>query len=110
MDTISSQVFQDQGVTQVTKVLNETPGIISAANPENGNGASAGALQSIQIRGALPYETEQLIDGHPTPLSLGGTYNPIYLNPALMDNVSWSKVPARCPKRSTTQSAARSTT
>jgi outer membrane receptor protein involved in Fe transport len=96
--TISSQVFQDQGVTQVTKVLNETPGIISAASPENGNGASAGALQSIQIRGALPYETEQLIDGHPTPLSLGGTYNPIYLNPALMDNVELVKGPGSMPE------------
>jgi outer membrane receptor protein involved in Fe transport len=98
VDTISSQVFQDQGVTQVTKVLNETPGIISAASPENGNGASAGALQSIQIRGALPYETEQLIDGHPTPLSLGGTYNPIYLNPALMDNVELVKGPGSMPE------------
>jgi outer membrane receptor protein involved in Fe transport len=96
--TISSQVFQDQGVTQVTKILNETPGIISAASPENGNGASAGALQSIQIRGALPYETEQLIDGHPTPLSLGGTYNPIYLNPALMDNVELVKGPGSMPE------------
>ncbi|MGB6986365.1 MAG: TonB-dependent receptor [Candidatus Aquilonibacter sp.] len=98
VSTISSQVFQDQGVTQVTKVLNETPGIISAANPESGNGASAGALQSIQIRGALPYETEQLIDGHPTPLSLGGTYNPIYLNPALMDNVELVKGPGSMPE------------
>ena len=98
VNTISSQVFQDQGQTQVTKVLNETPGIISAASPENGNGASAGALQSIQIRGALPYETEQLIDGHPTPLSLGGTYNPIYLNPALMDNVELVKGPGSMPE------------
>ena len=98
VSTISSQVFQDQGVTQVTKILNETPGIISAANPENGNGASAGSLQSIQIRGALPYETEQLIDGHPTPLSLGGTYNPIYLNPALMDDVEIVKGPGSMPE------------
>ncbi|HTV92235.1 MAG TPA: TonB-dependent receptor [Verrucomicrobiae bacterium] len=96
--TISSQVFQDQGVTQVTKILNETPGIISAASPENGNGASAGALQSIQVRGALPYETEQLIDGHPTALSLGGTYNPIYLNPALLQNVEIVKGPGSMPE------------
>jgi outer membrane receptor protein involved in Fe transport len=98
VSTISSQVFQDQGVTQVTKILNETPGIISAPAPESGNGASAGSLQSIQIRGALPYETEQLIDGHPTPLSLGGTYNPIYLNPALMDNVEIVKGPGSMPE------------
>ncbi|HTU69128.1 MAG TPA: TonB-dependent receptor [Candidatus Baltobacteraceae bacterium] len=96
--SISNQVFQDQGVTQVTKILNETPGIISAASPENGNGASAGALQSIQIRGALPYETEQLIDGHPTALSLGGTYNPIYLNPLLLDSIEIVKGPGAMPE------------
>jgi outer membrane receptor protein involved in Fe transport len=98
VNVINSQVFQDQGQTQVTKILNETPGIISAAAPESGNGASAGALQSIQIRGALPYETEQLIDGHPTALSLGGTYNPIYLNPALMDSVDIVKGPGSMPE------------
>lgn len=97
VSTISSQTFADQGVEQVTKILNETPGIISAPVPESGNGASAGSPQSIQIRGALPYETEQLIDGHPTPLSLGGTFNPIGLNPFLLDSVEVVKGPGSMP-------------
>jgi outer membrane receptor protein involved in Fe transport len=97
ISTISNQVFVDQAQTQVTKILNETPGIISAASPENGNGASQGSFQSIQIRGALPYETEQLIDGHPTPLSLGGTFDPIYLNPALLQDVELVKGPGSMP-------------
>ncbi len=96
--TISNQVFVDQGVTQVTKILNETPGIISGASPENGNGASQGSFQNIQVRGALPYETEQLIDGHPTPLSLGGTYDPIYLNPALLQDIEIVKGPGSMPE------------
>jgi hypothetical protein len=97
ISSISNQVFADQGVTQVTKVLNETPGIISAITPESGNGASQGSFQSIQIRGALPYETEQLIDGHPTPLSLSGTFDPIYLNPALLQDVEVVKGPGSMP-------------
>ncbi len=98
VSTISDQVFQEQGVTQVTKILNETPGIISGASPENGNGAHEGSFQNIQIRGALPYETEQLIDGHPTTLSLGGTYDPIYLNPALLQRVEVVKGPGSMPE------------
>ncbi|HLI96109.1 MAG TPA: TonB-dependent receptor [Candidatus Baltobacteraceae bacterium] len=98
VSSISDQVFAQQGQTQVTKILNETPGIISGASPENGNGASEGSFQNIQIRGALPYETEQLIDGHPTTLSLGGTYNPIYLNPALLQRVEVVKGPGSMPE------------
>lgn len=97
VNTISNQTFITQGQTQVTKILNETPGIISGASPENGNGASQGSFQNIQIRGALPYETEQLIDGHPTALSLGGTFDPIYLNPLLLQSVEVVKGPGSMP-------------
>lgn len=93
VNTIDSQTFQDQGQQQVTKVLNETPGVMAQGLPENGNGASQGSPQLVQIRGALPYETESLIDGHPTPISLTGTFNPIYLNPALLEDVEIVKGP-----------------
>ena len=67
IDTISSTVFDNQGAEQVAKVLNETPGIFTTPySPGNGNpsnGASPGSEQTPQIRGALPYETESLIDG-----------------------------------------------
>jgi outer membrane receptor protein involved in Fe transport len=102
ISTISNQVFADQGLTQVTDALNETPGIISypvsaASGGSGNNGASKGAEQTIQIRGALPYETEQLIDGHPTSLDLAGSFNPIYLSPALLQDVELVKGPGSMP-------------
>jgi hypothetical protein len=93
ISTISHQTFADQGLLQVTKALNETPGIIAWGSPESNNGADQGSPQVVQIRGALPYETESLIDGHPAPISLTGTFNPIYLNPALLQSVEVVKGP-----------------
>jgi len=93
VNTINGQVFANQGQLQVTKVLNETPGVIAQGAPGNNNGASQGSPQTVQIRGTLPYETESLIDGHPTPISLTGTFNPIYLNPALLEDVEVVKGP-----------------
>jgi hypothetical protein len=93
IDVISNETFADQGQLQVTKVLNETPGIIAWGSPENNNGADQGSPQEVQIRGALPYETESLVDGHLTPISLTGSFNPIYLNPALLQDVEVVKGP-----------------
>ena len=93
VNIIDSAIFQQQGQLQVTHVLNQTPGVIAQGLPQNGNGASQGSPQQVQIRGALPYETESLIDGHPTPISLSGSFNPIYLNPALLQSVEIVKGP-----------------
>src|SRR5580658_4236397 len=53
IDTISAQVFEDQGSQQVTQVLNQTPGIfLTPYNPNNGNpnnNASPGSIQTPQI-------------------------------------------------------------
>ncbi len=88
---ISNQTFADQGQVQVTKVLNETPGIITG--PIGYSGTSQGSPQITQIRGSLPYETESLIDGHPVSVGADGWYSPIYLNPALLQNVEIVKGP-----------------
>jgi hypothetical protein len=97
INTITSQQFLDQGQVQVSKILNETPGIISWGSPTEDNGADAGSPQQIQIRGALPYETETLIDGHATPLSVAGSFNPNFLNPALLQDVEVVKGPGSMP-------------
>jgi outer membrane receptor protein involved in Fe transport len=99
INTISSQEFQDQGQIQVTKILNETPGIIAMYSPTGlaANGADQFSPETIQIRGALPYETETLIDGHATPLELSGSFNPILLNPALLQEVQVVKGPGSMP-------------
>ncbi|MGD0969208.1 MAG: TonB-dependent receptor [Candidatus Aquilonibacter sp.] len=101
ISAISSATFEDQGSQQVTQVLNETPGIFTTPySPGNGNpsnGASPGSLQTPQIRGALPYETESLIDGHPVSVGSAGTYSPNLINPFLLDNVEIVKGPGSMP-------------
>ena len=101
INTISSSVFADQGAQQVTDVLNQTPGIFTTPyNPNNGNpsnGGSPGSAQTPQIRGALPYETESLIDGHPVSVGAAGTFSPNLINPFLLDNVEIVKGPGSMP-------------
>lgn len=102
INSISGQVFVNQGQVQVTKVLNETPGIITSpyistnGNPSNGD--SPASSQTPQIRGALPYETESLIDGHPVSVGSAGSYSPNLLNPWLLQDVELVKGPGSMPE------------
>jgi hypothetical protein len=102
VNTITSQEFLDQGSQQVTQVLNETPGIFTTPYyPGNGNpsnGASPASPQTPQIRGALPYETESLIDGHPVSVGAAGNYSPTILNPFLLQDVELVKGPGSMPE------------
>jgi hypothetical protein len=91
---ISSQIFADQGALQVVDVLNQTPGVVS--NPQGG-AASRGSAQDTQIRGALPYETESLIDGHPVSVGSDGSFSPTFLNPAMLQNIEIVKGPGSMP-------------
>ncbi len=95
--TVPSAAFVDQGQLQVMHVLNEVPGIIVYQSPGSNNGADQFSPEAIQIRGALPYETETLIDGHATPLSLGGTFDPSLLSPAVLQSVEVVKGPGSMP-------------
>lgn len=101
IDTISGATFEDQGSEQVTKVLNETPGLLtspySSINGNPSNGASPGSAQTPQIRGALPYETESLIDGHPVSVGSEGTFSPNLINPFLLQDVEVVKGPGSMP-------------
>ena len=95
VQVISQQTFANQNDTQVSQVLNETPGIIT--NLAGNNGTSEGSEQVTQIRGALPYETESLIDGHPVSVGADGTFSPTLLNPALLQDVEVVKGPGASP-------------
>ncbi len=94
---VPSTSFVDQGQLQVMHVLNEIPGIIVYQANGTNNGADQFAPQTIQIRGALPYETESLIDGHATPLSLTGTFDPSLISPYMLQNVEVVKGPGSMP-------------
>ncbi len=101
INTISGSTFENQGSEQVTTVLNQTPGIFTTPySPGNGNpsnGASPASLQTPQIRGALPYETESLIDGHPVSVGSAGTYSPNLINPFLLQSAELVKGPGSMP-------------
>jgi hypothetical protein len=101
IDTINGLTFQNQGSEQVARVLNQTPGIFTTPySPGNGNpsnGASPASAQTPQIRGALPYETESLIDGHPVSVGSAGTYSPNLINPFLLSSVELVKGPGSMP-------------
>lgn len=85
----------DQGQAQLANLLNEIPGILTTH--VFGNGASEGAAQVPMIRGALGYETESLVDGHPVSIGATGTYNPMLISPALLQDVEVVKGPGAFP-------------
>jgi hypothetical protein len=96
VDVISSQTFIDQGQMQVMNVLNETPGVITTTCgfcQANSNNAVMGVQSAVQIRGALPYETETLLDGHPVNVGSSGYYTPNFINPYFLQDVEVIKGP-----------------
>ncbi len=99
---VSGQTFATQGQLSVTRALNQTPGIV--VSPINGFGfdnltnASNPAASGVpQIRGALPYETESLIDGSPISIGRFGTFNPVFINPYILQDVEVVKGPGASP-------------
>ncbi|HEY1727381.1 MAG TPA: TonB-dependent receptor [Candidatus Baltobacteraceae bacterium] len=99
LQIIPVQDFVDQGSTQVTKLLEEAPGVTLTSNAAGGgsNNASLGAPEYPQLRGALYYETESLIDGHPVSVGALGTFNPLLVLPALLQNVEIAEGPGSMP-------------
>ncbi|HEY8298289.1 MAG TPA: TonB-dependent receptor [Candidatus Baltobacteraceae bacterium] len=93
VNVISAQTIQEQGATQVMKVLDETPGIVASLPQTGGNAAAPGAITFPNIRGALSYETATLIDGHPVSVGTFGDYVTTFLNPFMLQNVEVVKGP-----------------
>jgi hypothetical protein len=97
LNVISAQTFFDQGAVQVTGVLEQTPGVTMTTSAGAGNHASLAAPEVPQLRGALSYETESLIDGHPVSVGGNGSFSPLLVMPALLQNVEVAKGPGAMP-------------
>ena len=100
--TMSGSTFIDQGQTSVTQALNQIPGytgtLDSAGIVLGGYNNASGSLGQVpQLRGALPYETATLIDGHPVSLGTIGFYNPRFLSPYILQDVEVAKGPGAMP-------------
>jgi outer membrane receptor protein involved in Fe transport len=99
IDVISNATLQQQDVHQVNQILNEIPGVVStfSANSTNISGGIISTTMTPQIRGALPYETESLIDGHPVSVGYSGSFTPLFINPNQLQSVEVVKGPGAQP-------------
>lgn len=93
VNVVNSQTFTDQAQPQVTRVLNQIPGVQISLPSSSGNGAVPGAITFPNIRGALSYETASLIDGHPLSVGEYGDYVTTFLNSFLLGGVEVVKGP-----------------
>lgn len=92
---VSSQTFADQGQNQVVNVLDQIPGVEINRVSSNAPGSNT----SISIRGAEPYESQILIDGHPVVGSANGAhgFNATFVNSLLLGDVEVNKGPGSLP-------------
>ncbi len=89
---LGSQAFIQQGAVNIEQLLNEVPGVV-AARPQ-ANSAAAGSTVSPNLRGALDYEKETLVDGHPLINGSHGDYPVMYLDSLLFDDIEIAKGPS----------------
>lgn len=89
----TQQVFKDEGQLQMRQVLDQTPGIISGLPGTSANTAAPGAITFPDIRGALSFETADLIDGHPLAVQDFGDYVTTFLSPYMFQSVETIKGP-----------------
>jgi outer membrane receptor protein involved in Fe transport len=87
--TISSQTFEDRGQFQVQDLLEELPGVELARFDSSAPGANV----TPAVRGASPYETQTLIDGHPVSGGQYGDFLIQFLNPLALGSVEVDKGP-----------------
>jgi hypothetical protein len=87
--TLTSENYTDRGQTQVTDMLEEQPGV-EVTRVDSG---ALGSNQNVAIRGANPYETQVLIDGHPVNGGRFGSYLVQFLNPLILSDIEIDKGP-----------------
>ncbi len=88
--TLTSQDYIDRGEFQVPDMLEELPGVeLTRAS----SGGAPGANTDVAVRGASPYETQTLIDGHPITAGSEGTFLIQFLNPLVLGTIEVDKGP-----------------
>jgi hypothetical protein len=88
-DTVTSQTYLDRAQTQVQDLLEEQPGVELARFDSSAPGANVVPA----VRGASPYETQVLIDGHPVSGGVDGDFLVQFLNPSVLGSVEVDKGP-----------------
>ncbi|MEO9262895.1 MAG: TonB-dependent receptor [Candidatus Baltobacteraceae bacterium] len=93
VNVITSQVFVNQSQPQVTRVLNQIPGVQISFPSSSANAAAPGSITVPTIRGAGSYETASLIDGHPLSTGVYGDYVTTFLSSYLFGSIESIKGP-----------------
>ena len=93
VNVVTAQAFQDQGQAQVTRVLNQIPGMQISFPASSASGAVPGAITVPNIRGAGSFETASLIDGHPLSVGQYGDYVTTFLNSYMLQSAEVIKGP-----------------
>ncbi len=94
---LTELTIRSQGQDQVVNLLDELPGV--EVLRDGGGSNEPGANASISIRGAQPYESQILIDGHPVNTIGNGAYgfNTTFINSILLSGIEVSKGPGSMP-------------
>jgi hypothetical protein len=89
--TLSSTAFTDQGQNTAVNILDQVPGV--EVFRSNGGSNEPFANTSVSIRGAEPYETQVLIDGHPVNTFGNGAdgFNASFISTQLLSDVQIEK-------------------
>lgn len=93
VSVVNTQAFQDQGQTQVTRVLSQVPGLQISFPSNSANAAAPGAITVPNIRNATSYETASLIDGHRISVGQYGDNVTTFLNAFMFQNIEVVKGP-----------------
>lgn len=92
VSVLGAQQFINAGSITTEQILNETPGVV-AARP-NANASTNGSTVSPNLRGALDYEKETLVDGHPLINGSHGDYPVMLVDSLLFDDIEIAKGPS----------------
>jgi outer membrane receptor protein involved in Fe transport len=93
VNVVTTATYIDQAQPQVTRVLNQLPGVQISFPSNSANAAAPGAITVPNIRDATSYETASLIDGHPISVGQYGDNVTTFLNAFMFGSMEVVKGP-----------------
>jgi len=94
---MSAVTIRSQGQDQVVNLLDQIPGV--EVDRVGGGSNEPGANTALAIRGAQPYESQVLVDGHPVNTIGNGSFgfNATFINAVLLGGIEVSNGPGSLP-------------